>query len=407
MKRFSTYISFVIIPFLFAFCSDNPVTESPKEIRDLTPLEKTVVEKSNNFAFKIFREINKQTPGENVFISPLSLYMALGMTYNGADSETKEAMADVLDVKDLTDIQFNETVKTIIELLINLDPSVVMKIANSIWIKENFPVEDDFIATNQNYFNASVRRLNFSDPSSANIINNWVKENTAGYIEKVIENIPPQMVMYLINAIFFDAKWKYQFDKNLTYDADFTLPDGSVTNCKMMKQEKLFSVQFNDNFSAVDLPYGNAGFSMTILLPQENQGINSFINSITPGNWIDWMQSFNEANVVIGKPKYKFEYEVEDLKEALSQIGMEISFDPYRADFTRINKDGGLYIDEAIHKTYIEVDEEGTKAAAVTSIGVGLVSLPPAIILDRPFLFVIRENKSGTILFMGKVANPK
>jgi serpin B len=212
--------------------------------------------------------------------------------------------------------------------------------------------------------------------------------------------------MYIINAVYFEGKWTTPFDKKLTYSGNFHLLGGSVKTVLMMKQHNDFNTYFGNTFVGVDLPYGSGGFSFTVLLPHENYDVESLIGSLNPEDWSKLINEFSKQEAYISIPKFKFEFEVDDLKEALTQLGMGICFDPGYADFTRINKDGGLYIDEAKHKTYIEVDEEGTKAAAVTSIGIGRVSLPPQIICDRPFLFIIREKKSESILFIGKVTDP-
>jgi serine protease inhibitor len=413
MKKLIRLFFIIILSACFNSCQDNPLSKnsddpdnSIREIRDLTELEKAVVEKNNLFAFNVLKKINDQSLNKNVFISPLSLYLALGMAYNGADGTTKQAMASVLELGRMPDQQFNESIKAVTELLLTLDPNVIIKIANSIWIKEGFPVEPLFINTNAEYFNSSVTNLDFNNPNSVSVINNWVAANTAGYIKKIIEVIPPQMVMYLLNAVYFEAKWRYPFNKDDTYNGEFELADGSTKICRMMKQQNMFHFYSDENFSAVDIPYGNSGFSMTLLLPAENIDIETAINLLSNNEWSDIIYGMRNSEIFVSIPKFKFEYEVDDLIEALTQLGMGICFDPYFADFRNINKDGGLYIDEAKHKTYIEVDEEGTKAAAVTSIGFGYTSMPPSIIFNRPFFFAIRENKSQTILFMGKIMDP-
>lgn len=406
MRNIILYLFLLLFSFILTGCGNGIVNDSAVNKRDLTPLEKAVVEKSNTFAFKALKEINAQSLNKNLFISPLSLYMALGMTYNGANGTSKDAMSQVLDIAGLSDQEFNESAKSLIQLLVTLDPQLVMKIANSIWIRNGYPVENEFININKNYFNAQVSSIDFTNPNAKEVINNWVKSNTAGYIEKIIDNIPSQMVLYLINAVYFDGKWTYPFDKKMTYTGNFHLPGGSVKPVLMMKQHKEFNTYFGNTFVGVDFPYGNGGFSFTLLLPHENYDVESLIGSLNPEDWSEIFKDFSKQEASISIPKLKFEYEVEDLKEVLTQLGMGICFDAGYADFTRINKDGGLYIDEAKHKTYIEIDEEGTKAAAVTSIGIGRVSLPPQIICDRPFLFIIRENKSESILFIGKVTDP-
>jgi serine protease inhibitor len=395
--------------FFFLFCNsciDNPVSALEEEPLKLSAEEKFLLQKNSQFSFNIFNQINQQSLNSNTFISPLSIFLALGMTYNGAANATKDSLASVLGIENLSDDEFNETSRSLINALLRSDPKLIMKIANSIWIREGFLVEIEFINVNQQYFNASVRNLNFSDGNAAQIINQWVSSNTNGYIDKIIEFVPSHVVMYLINAVYFEGKWKYSFDKDKTYNGIFYLPDGSNKMCKMMKQLSAFKVSEGNNFVAVDLPYGNSSFSMTIILPHENTDINTVINSFDYTSWNDLMNNFSEREIVFSMPKFRFSYEVADMKTALENLGMGICFDPYNADFTRINSLGGLFINEVKHKAFIDVDEEGTKAAAVTSVGIGRVSTPPAVVLNRPFLFFIRESVSNSLLFMGKIVNP-
>ncbi len=404
-----TIFLFIVLPFFFLFCNfctDNPLSAVEEEPLQLSAEEKFLLQKNSQFSFNIFNQINKQSLDSNTFISPLSIFLALGMTYNGAANATKDSLASVLGIENLSDNEFNETSSSLIKALVRSDPKLIMKIANSIWIREEFLVENEFINVNQKYFNASIRNLNFSDGNAAQIINQWVSSNTNGYIDKIIESIPSHIVMYLINAVYFEGKWKYSFDKDKTYNGIFYLPDGSHKMCKMMTQLSSFKVSEGNNFIAVDLPYGNSSFSMTVVLPHENTDINTVINSFDYTTWNDLMNNFAEREIVFSMPKFKFSYEVADMKTALANLGMGICFEPYNADFTRINSLGGLYIDEVKHKAFVEVDEEATKAAAVTSIGIGIESAPPSVTLNRPFLFFIRESVSNSLIFMGKMVNP-
>lgn len=404
-----TIFLLAVLPFFFLFCNsciDNPVSALEEEPLQLSAEEKFLLQKNSQFSFNIFNQINQQSLDSNTFISPLSIFLALGMTYNGAANATKDSLASVLGIENLSDDEFNKTAGSLINALLRWDPKLIMKIANSIWIREGFFVENEFKNVNQKYFNASIRNLNFSDGNAAQIINQWVSSNTNGYIDKIIESIPPHMVMYLINAVYFEGKWKHSFDKDKTYNGIFYLPDGSHKVCKMMTQRLSFKVSEGNNFIAVDLPYGNSSFSMTLLLPHENTNINTLISSFDQNSWNDLINNFSEREIVFSMPKFKFGYDAADMKTALSNLGMGICFQPYIADFTRINNLGGLFIDEVKHKAFVEVDEEGTKAAAVTSIGIGIVSAPPSVTLNRPFLFFIRESVSNSLIFMGKMVNP-
>ncbi len=214
--------------------------------------------------------------------------------------------------------------------------------------------------------------------------------------------------MYLINAIYFKGSWTYQFDTSLTRDDFFTRSDGSRTPCKMMAQKITANYYTDAGMQAVELPYGDAGFSMAILLPTAGTKIDDFAGRLTQQGWSSCSGSFQKMEGSIYLPKFRLEYD-KTLNDMLKAIGMAIAFSHQDANFTNIDKRGSLYISEVKHKTFIQVDEEGTEAAAVTSVGVGATSVRSntfVIRIDRPFLFLIRENRSGTILFMGKIMEP-
>lgn len=413
-------LSFILGLFIcagFMGCSkdrtNNPISPPEPEPRELAVVQKSLVESDNKFGFKLFQEIIKEEPDKNVFISPLSVSMALGMTYNGADGSTQEAMQATLELSDLTRQEINECYQNLIEVLTGLDPKVKFQIANSIWYRQGFPVEDEFISLNKTYFSAEVRGLDFNDPNASDIINGWVDENTNGKIKEIVDKvINPLTVMFLIDAIYFKGIWTYKFDEELTQDDWFTLPDGSEKSCRMMTQERDFQYFENDDFQAIELPYGGDGdFSMTIFLPRLQKDIDSLIAEFNYENWNQWINSFSEQEGTLQLPKFTLEYEL-TLNDILKALGMTIAFDPFQADFTRMYKEKevaeNLYISEVKHKAFVKVDEEGTEAAAVTSVEMDLTALPSGFSMrvDRPFVFVIREDHSQTILFIGKIVEP-
>ncbi len=386
-------------------CSDKSTTSTPTPPRDLTAVEKGLVSSSNKFGLKLFREVVAQEKDTNIFISPLSVSMALGMTYNGANGATQEAMQNTLELQGLSLQDVNESYHSVIDLLRGLDPRVTFQIANSIWCRQGFAVESTFINLNQTYFDAVVQALDFADPSAVVTINHWVDENTNGKIDKILDDIPENMVMYLINAIYFKGTWKLKFDPTKTVAQSFYLSDGSTKTCQMMTMpETDISYLGTELFSAIDLKYGSGQYSMTILLPNSNVGLDAVIAQLTDESWQAWTEGFRPYEMVVDLPKFEIEYGTQ-LKDVLSALGMGIAFSDF-ADFTGINRNGNLTISEVKHKTYVKVDEEGTEAAAVTSVGIELTSGPMMFRVDRPFLFVIRESHSGTILFMGKIVDP-
>jgi len=402
---------FFIIPFLVLLtvcCNTTPFEPESQTPRELTTLEKQLVQSDNTFGFKIFKNLDSSSEEteKNVFISPLSISMALGMTLNGADGETREAMEKILELDGLTLQEINKSYKSLMDLLLQLDPKVVFQIANSIWYRQDYSIEEEFIQLNKTYFDAQVRALDFNNPDAVDTINSWVHENTNGKIKNIVNSIDPLTLMFLINAIYFKGIWTYQFEKDKTSDSWFHLPDGSQVSCNMMTQEAKFSYFQNEKFQAIDLPYGDGLFSMTILLPSSQIDIDSLIADFNQQQWSEWMSSFSEQSVTVYIPRFKLEYEL-SLNDILSGLGMAIAFDPASADFTRMYAPGGLYIHQVKHKTFVEVNEEGTEAAAVTSVEMPLTSIGTVMRIDRPFVFMIRENSSQTILFLGKIVNVK
>ncbi len=396
------------IGMLLVSCAEHVVSPPERVIRELTVAEKRLVETDNKFGFKLFREIVRQEQNKNVFVSPLSVSMALGMTYNGANGSTEAAMRQTLEFGDMTLEEINSSYKSLIELLSQLDPQVRFQLANSIWYRQEYTFEPEFINLNQTYFNAAVRGLDFNDPGAARIINGWVEQNTNGKIKQIVDNpIAPDLVMFLINAIYFKGIWTYQFDPQQTKDDWFTLADGSKKSCKMMNLKGDLPYFANARFQAVDLPYGDADFSMMILLPGPQTPIDALAADLQPENWQLWTKSFTKQTGNLSLPKFTLEYDL-TLNEALKALGMAIAFSPEQADFTKMRRIRDLYISKVKHKTFVDVNEEGTEAAAVTSVEIGLESADGGFSMrvNRPFIFVIRENHSGTILFMGKIVEP-
>lgn len=405
MKNLKILISLILI--LAAGCETSSQFNDEIPVRELTRSEKQIVASADNFALKIFKTIAESETGKNVFISPLSISMALGMTLNGADGTTYEAMRNTLSLSGITQQEINESYQSLTELLTGIDSQVIMQIANSIWYRNTIPFKQDFIETNRKYFDASINPMNFGDPATINIINNWVKESTNGKIDKIVEKIDPETIMFLINAIYFKGTWKYQFDKNKTADDVFKKESGQAVACRMMNLENDFYLSSNDSFTVIDLPYGRGNFSMTILLPAKDKKIKDVIGTLTDASWAGLIANLSKMKRHLYMPKFKLEYKI-NLNETLRQLGMGVAFEPFGANFKKLY-DGinNAYISNVEHKTFVDVNEEGTEAAAVTSVEIGVTSIMDNIIrLDRPFIFVIRERNSNCILFIGKLEDP-
>lgn len=389
-------------------CSDFGTNGSQDIVlpRPLTSLEKQTISSANEFSFKLLSGNNTDETTKNVFISPLSISMALGMTFNGANGTTKDAMQQTLEFRGLTPDEINQSYKGILELLINLDTKVQLMVANSIWYRPTLNVEQEFISTNKKYFNAEVARIDFGDPNASNTINSWVEKSTKGKITNIVPaTIPSDAMMYLINAIYFKGDWKYKFSRDATRDDLFTTVGGDKKPVRMMYQKGDFAYLRSDRVAIVDLPYGGSAFSMTILLPEIGIDIDAFTAQLTSEKWVAWVAGLQVMEGEIFLPKFKIEYE-KSLKHVLARLGMEIAFTE-TADFTNIDRRGNLYITEVKHKSFVQVDEEGTTAAAATSVEISVTSMRGFVFrVDRPFIFVIRENLTGTIVFMGKITDP-
>ncbi len=372
-------------------------------------LEKRLTEAHTKFAFNLFAEIFSQAKNDNVFVSPSSISIALSMLYNGANSTTQEAMVNSLQLEGMSLTEINRTNQLLRENLINADPKVQLAIANSLWMRQDFSFQSGFIDSNKQFYQAETKTLDFANTQSLNIINNWVKENTKGKIDTIIEEISPQDVMFLINAIYFKGEWTYQFDKNKTKEKQFSLNENQTKTVNMMSHFGRYKYLENEQFKAVNLPYGEEKrLGMYIFLPKKYSDLETFSQVLNAENWQNWMTEFNYQEGTVEMPRFQLEYELE-LRQILNKLGMGIIFDPQKADFSKISQNP-VFVSGVKHKTFLEVNEKGTEAAAVTSIGMRTTSVnldqPFRMKIDRPFFCVIKDEKTGSILFMGAIFNP-
>lgn len=391
--------------------SPQPTSDQKQQIamKKTPEINPKLTEANTRFGFKLFSEILKQDRGKNVFVSPSSVAFALAMVYNGANGETQQAMAKTLQLNGMTLEELNQANADLKALLQNPDPNVQLAIANSLWARQDVSFKPDFLQRNQQFYGAEVHNLNFSDANALKTINNWVKENTRGKIEKIIDYISPMDVMFLINAIYFKGDWSQPFDQKLTSQKPFYPASGSQKSVAMMAQSGEFRYFETDRFQAISLPYGESRqLSMDILLPKKSLSLTDFYKDLTAENWQQWVRQFRSRPGSLQIPKFKLEYEIE-LSKALSALGMGIAFDGSRSDFSGITS-LPTEIDEVKHKTFVEVNEKGTEAAAVTSIGIRATSAPIdppfKLVVDRAFFCAIRDNQSGTVLFMGAIIDP-
>ena len=381
----------------------TPGTDTPTgDLRVSAPF----AQQTTQFAFDLAKRVTaKEGPSKNVFISPLSLHMALGMVLNGANAQTAQEIQKTLNLDAQTLAEANQTYQNLMVNLPAIDSEkVTLQLANSLWYRNTFAVATTFQDVLKQTFNAKVSAENFNEQATVGKINAWASEKTNGKIPKVLDAIQPSNVMFLLNALYFKGDWKTQFLPASTIDAPFKLASGGETTVRMMRQETNLRRTFRPNYAAFELPYGSGQFAMTVLLPSESTTADALLNDLTSADWTQLQKDMIPGKMDIGLPKFTLSYEI-NLNNILSDMGMPTAFTD-RADFSRMNATGGLTLSFVKQNTFVAVDEKGTEAAAVTTVGVSTTAFNPTMLCDRPFVFVIHEKTSGTILFVGKIADP-
>ncbi len=367
----------------------------------------------NRFGFDLYTILSDESRGENIFISPLSISLALTMTYNGATGKTASEMAEVLGVDgmELEDINISNG-RLMAELGGEIE-DVRLDIANSLWARDGFTFKKTFLEKTSSHYKAESRSLDFRSPSAKEIINGWVSEKTQGMIKELLDRIPSDAILYLINAIYFKGAWEKEFDPNLTREEDFHISDDRTKKVPMMRRSDKFLYFEGADFKAVSLPYGDGRVSMHLFLPDDDSSLDKFHKSLDAVNWKDWMGSYSKKRGSVALPRFKAEYR-NLLNGPLESLGMVSAFGPDRADFSEMIETplGNVFISRVIHQAVIDVNEEGTEAAAATAVEMKLTSVridenPFVMVFDRPFFFAIRDNRTGSILFMGSIADPR
>jgi serine protease inhibitor len=370
-----------------------------------------VASANSKFGLSLYSQLHQKSESKNIFFSPSSVSWCLSMVFNGAGGNTKQEMAQALQIGRLSLQELNSGYGEWRNTFVKPDPKVEIDIANSIWSRRGLAFRPEFLQTNKNFYAAEVSELDFNDPKSLSTINSWVKNKTRGKIEKIIDQISTDSVLFLINAIYFKAKWAIEFDPAKTKEENFLTSGGKQEHVKMMRQRGDYQYQEHPEFQSVTLPYGDGRLSMLVFLPAKSSNLNKFHQMLTQENWEKWMTQYEKSEGTIGLPRFRIEYE-SSLNDALKALGMRKAFDPAQADFgAMITGSQKAYLSQVKHKAFVEVNEEGTEAAAVTSGEIRVVSMPlPGktfqMIVDRPFFFAIRDSSTGAILFMGSVSDP-
>ena len=366
----------------------------------------------NVFGFNMFKQLNYENDG-NIFFSPYSVFTALAMTYEGAKGVTADEMSSVLSVE-----QDNESLhyymKSLYEFLNNENDDYNISTANALWVKENLQLLDDYLKVIWDYYGGDATDVDFNNPQeAAGIINQWVENNTNGLIKDLITEsaISPLTALILTNAIYFKGVWKVQFDPENTTDKDFEISSGNsvkVSTMNLIETEDVFNYTETDDLQILELPYTGNDLSMIILLPKNND-LSDIIDLIDNDKLSEWKESMSEISLDIYLPKFKVETSY-SLKDTLKQLGME---DPFTlsADFSGITGGKDLFISNVVHKAFVEVNEEGTEAAAATAVIMDLTAVngdSSRIVFDcdHPFMYLIQHKETGTILFLGSISDP-
>lgn len=412
MSRF-LIVAFSLLISLVA-CGINK-SEEISVIGDHVPFKeedyKRIAGEINRLGFHLMEKVERDED-KNVFISPSSLYILLSIIYNGADGETKEEMAKVLGLGSMSKEELSQANASLMHALHRQGKDLSLHIANSLWIKDQYSFEKEFRERTEDHFNGEIREVNMSDSKTLEEINRWVQEATREKIEEIIEGpLDPSLVTLLVNAVYFKGDWKYAFDKRQTITGSFHGEDGQQQDASFMQLERKLPYFETKTFQSVSLPYAGGEMSMNIYLPKEGYLLDQFISELNEKDWAKDQENYLLKEGTLLLPKFTLEYET-ILNESLIDLGLSKLFDPISADLSQmIEEREQIYIDILKQKTYIDLHEEGTEAAAVTSAQIRLTSAPidPPFYMDvnRPFFFTISHVETGIILFTGAIHLPR
>ncbi|WP_311440540.1 serpin family protein [Hoylesella buccalis] len=407
MKHFFPLISACCLSVgMLTSCSeDEPVTPNvkynPGTIK-LTTAQQAQVENSNEFAWKFFKEVSKGEQ-QDVFVSPLSVTYALGMLANGAVGDTQKEILEGLEFRSGKVDDINSLCHQLMIESPKLDKSTKVSIANAVVANKNKPLQPDFKNVVEKQYQALVTNQDFSSPATLSFINLWASELTHGMVPQLLDRVHPDAVTYLLNALYFKGIWYRQFDKKRTQQESFTQADGKKLTVKMMHQKERFFAAENDNYQTVVLPYGNGSYEMVVLLPREGKDLSSLLQTMDAKKWKDNLKNTYSSEVDLKLPRFTSAY-TRELNDVLKLLGMNTMFERGKADLTKMSK-AKAFVSMVLQKAKIEVDEEGSKAAAVTVVETLDAAAPPSRPImfhaNRPFMYAIVEHSTGTIFFMG------
>lgn len=404
MNKNSFLISLMLMVIIQACNDSSPEPELPVPVaRELSVNETEIASSTNNFTFDLMTQIESQLPNKNYFISSFSISTALSMVMNGTSEATQEAFIQTLGLEGMSPEAINESYKSLVEYIYSRDPSVTLNVANSNWYSKEFTIQSDFANTLETYYSAEIFESDFSNRATLQAMNGWVETETNGRIKDIIDTIKPDDVMFLINAIYFKANWTNKFDSEKTKDLSFTLSDNQSVDVPTMVSEVKHWIAYDNTLNAqvIEIPYGNENYAFTIIMPDEVSDINGLISNIDVNSLHSALEDTTKLVRDLYLPKFQLDFKA-DLKDLLIGMGM-----PIKGLDNLFEETLPLEISQVIHQSFLEVNEEGSEAAAATVVGVELTSLPASTYVNKPFIFLIRDRKSGTILFSGKLLDPR
>ena len=388
------------------------IDNNPDELNTVDP---NLIRANTMFGFKLLNELHQPQQDKNTLLSPFSLSVALAMARNGAGGATERAIIDALQLQALDPKLINVNYVYLQRALQAPDSKVTLEIANALWATEGIELDPGFLDRNNQFLDTEIATLDFTEPTNVSTINDSINANTDGAIPSVVDEIDPQTIACLISGIYFKGSWQEEFDASLIRDEPFTLTNGSKKQIPMMRRTDWYPYYAGDQFQAVSLPYENDQMGMYIFLPNPGTDLNTFLDRLNIEDWEGWMSRFSSREVSLVMPTFKLQYSVE-LRAALEQLAMGIAFDEDRADFSRMTTSSvPVFISYLTHRAVVEVNEEGTEAStgsfvffdAVVPTTAAAESVPPIpFIVNRPFFLAIRDNQTGTVLFMGVVMDP-
>lgn len=362
-----------------------------------------------DFAFRLYNALDQSSGGVNLFLSPFSVSLALAMVYNGARGSTLQALGQATGYTSLPPATLNHAMIALQAALQARDKAVALQIADSLWYREGIGISPTFMAALKASYGADATALDFASPDAPATINAWVKQKTHGLIPAIVRSIKPQEVLFLINALYFKARWSEQFMPSNTAPGPFTLQNGQQKTLPMMARDGTYGYATTPNYQAISLPYESGQFSMVIVLPSTSSSLAQFQRGLSPTSWQQLVGTLSPRYGRISLPRFTVDYSA-SLSHALGALGMGIAFDPNQADLSGMFTSIRGYISSVRHRAIMMVNEHGTKAAAVTSVGISATAIPMqsfTMLVNRPFFCAIRDNVSGTLLFMGSIVNPQ